>query len=603
MKKLVLVPAAVLAALGIACSDSGRPVAPAQEGTRMAPTAGGPNKDDISNNLDGSIDAVAEVMALNVGGSNGTTTLYVTPTNGDGKNGCNLTGSTILTLSVSSNNTAAATVSPSSVTFTSCGDTKTLTVTPVGVGSATVSVSQTANTTGATFTLAPATFTVNVTAPPPANTPPQISISGVTGGASYDKGSALSPTCNVTDTEDTNSSFAATLSAITGPYSSDGIGDQTASCSYTDGGGLTASSSVTYSIVDPSPPSISYTLNPTAPDGDNGWFKSNVTLTWTVTENESPSSLVKTGCVNQNVTADQAATSYDCEASSAGGSATKQTVTIKRDATAPSASASASPGANANGWNNTDVTVSFSGTDNLSGIASCTTDATLGSEGAGQSASGTCTDNAGNVSATATASGINIDKTNPSVGLVGGPTDGGSYYFGSVPAAPACNASDALSGLDGACAVSGYGTAVGSHTVTAQATDKAGNSASSSITYTVLAWTLNGFYRPVDMNNVINTVKSGSTVPLKFNIFAGSTEITATSAVKSFSAATVACTALSGTADDVDFTTTGGTSLRYDTTGGQFVQNWQTTGRTGTCFKVSLATQDGSSIVAYFKMK
>ena len=87
--------------------------------------------DDISNNLDSSIDSAAEAMPLNVGGANGTTALSVTPRNGDGKNGCNLTGSTSLGLSVSSSNTAVATVSPSSVTFTSCGDTKTLTVTPV----------------------------------------------------------------------------------------------------------------------------------------------------------------------------------------------------------------------------------------------------------------------------------------------------------------------------------------------------------------------------------------------------------------------------------------------------------------------------------------
>ncbi|MDH5519775.1 MAG: hypothetical protein OEZ14_04485, partial [Acidimicrobiia bacterium] len=61
--------------------------------------------DDVSNNLDTSIDAVAEVMGLNVGGSNGTTTLYIRATGtgnnpADGKSGCNLTGSTTLTISL-----------------------------------------------------------------------------------------------------------------------------------------------------------------------------------------------------------------------------------------------------------------------------------------------------------------------------------------------------------------------------------------------------------------------------------------------------------------------------------------------------------------------
>jgi hypothetical protein len=600
MKKLVLVPAAVLAALGIACSDSGRPVAPAQEGTRMAPTAGGPNKDDISNNIDATIDATAEVMPLTVGGANGTTILAVTPRNGDGKNGCNLTGSTTVVVAIASSDATVATVTPASATFTSCSDTKTLTISPVATGSASISVSQTSNNTDGTFNLAPATFTVNVSPPP--NTAPSLSIGGVSTGGVYDKGSVPAATCQVTDTEDGNSSFAATLSAITGPNAADGIGSQTASCSYTDGGGLTASASATYSIVDPSAPTIGYTLTPSAPDGDNGWFKSNVSLTWTVTENESPSSLAKTGCVDQSITADQALTSYSCSATSAGGSAGPTTVDVQRDATAPSASASATPAANANGWNNTDVTVSFSGTDNLSGIASCTTDATLSSEAAGQSASGTCTDNAGNVSASATASGINIDKTTPTVGLVGGPADGGSYYFGSVPAAPSCSASDALSGIDGACAVSGYGGAVGSHTVTAQVSDKAGNSASASITYTVLAWTLNGFYQPVDMNGVMNTVKGGSTVPLKFEIFAGTTELTNTSAVASFAVFAVSCSASVAT-DEIELTTTGGTSLRYDATGGQFIQNWQTPKVPGACYKVVMTTQDGSKLEALFKMK
>ncbi|HET9519829.1 MAG TPA: hypothetical protein VFO73_02150, partial [Candidatus Limnocylindrales bacterium] len=114
--------------------------------------------DDISNDLDISIDAVAEVMALNAGGSPGTTDLYVQPRNGDGKSGCNLTAGSTLVVTVASSSTAVATVGPTSVTFTSCGDTPTLTVTPLSAGSTTISVSQTSNTTGGSFSLAAATF-------------------------------------------------------------------------------------------------------------------------------------------------------------------------------------------------------------------------------------------------------------------------------------------------------------------------------------------------------------------------------------------------------------------------------------------------------------
>src|SRR5215213_10259868 len=76
---------------------------------------GGPAlADDVSNNIDATVDAVAEAMPLNAGGSNGTTQLYIVPLNGDGKNGCNLTSSTTLTVAIASSNAAVATVSPSS---------------------------------------------------------------------------------------------------------------------------------------------------------------------------------------------------------------------------------------------------------------------------------------------------------------------------------------------------------------------------------------------------------------------------------------------------------------------------------------------------------
>jgi hypothetical protein len=669
-----------LLAFAAACGGDRNPTSPT---ATVVPQAQGPNFDDIPNSLDATVDAAAEAMALTVGGANGTTQLRVETTNDDGKNGCNLTGSTTLVVAVASNNTAVATVSPASVTFTSCGATPTLTVTPVAQGTATISLSLTSNTSSGTFDLAPATFTVNVTAPAPTNTAPSVIVAGVTDGASYNKGSVPAATCQVTDAQDGNSSFAATLSGITGPNAADGIGLQTASCSYTDAGELTGSASATYSIVEASAPTIGYTLNPPSPDGNNGWYKSNVTLTWNVNDPESPNSVVKTGCADQNITADQTATTYSCSATSAGGSASPVSVTIKRDATAPTINGSRSPAANGAGWNNAAVTVSFSCSDALSGVDSCSSPTTLSGQGANQSVTGNATDKAGNTASdvvsginidltapsisgsrtpsanangwnngavtvsftcsdplsgiatcssptilsgeganqsvtgnaadkaenanSATVNGISIDLTAPTVSLVGGPTDGGSYYFGSVPAAPNCSATDGLSGLDGSCSVSGYSAAVGSHTVTATAKDKAGNTNTATATYTVLAWTLTGFYKPVDMldadgNEITNTVKAGQTVPLKFNVYAGATELITTAAVQRFTALQTACS-LTATVDDVEITNTGGTTLRYDTTAGQFVQNWQTPKKAGDCYRVTVFTQDGSTITALFKLK
>ena len=363
------------------------------------------------------------------------------------------------------------------MTFASCGDVKTLTVTPVAQGSATISVTQTSNNTGGTFDLAPATFTVYVTPPP--NTAPALIVGGVTHGANYAKGSVPGATCQVTDAEDGNSSFAATLGAIIGPYASDGIGEQTASCSYTDHGGLTAVSSKTYLIVDGSIPSIDYLVDPAAPDGNNGWYRSNVSLSWSVREPESANSLVKTGCLDQNIATDQAATSYACSATSAGGSAGPvNSVAIKRDATKPTISDSRSPAANGFGWNNEDVSVSFSCDDNLSGVASCPGDETFSAEGAGQSVTGNAGDNAGNTNSVAV-SGINIDKTNPTIAASRSPSaNAAGWNNRDVVVSFVC--ADGLSGV-ASCESNKTLSEGANQSATGAAKDKADNTASATV--------------------------------------------------------------------------------------------------------------------------
>ena len=57
-----------------------------------------------------------------------------------------------------------------------------------------------------------------------------------------------------------------------------------------------------------------------------------------------------------------------------------------------------------------------------------------------------------------------------------------------------------------------YGALSGSHKIMATATDKTGNKASESRTYSVSAWKDGGLYQPVDMGGVVNSVKGGATV-------------------------------------------------------------------------------------------
>jgi hypothetical protein len=183
----------------------------------------------------------------------------------------------------------------------------------------------------------------------------------------------------------------------------------------------------------------------------------------------------------------------------------------------------------------------------------------------------------------------------------------GPYYYTGSPVTPACTASvDGAGGLhvEGLPVVFTNNTAVGKATASASYSGDANHTAAiGSASFEISAWTLDGFFKPVDMNGVVNTVKNGSTVPLKFRVFSGSTELTSTSAVKSFSVQAVSCSTSDPQDAIEELATTGGTSLRYDTTGGQFVQNWQTPKKAGTCYRATMTTQDGSAISAKFMLK
>jgi hypothetical protein len=127
-----------------------------------------------------------------------------------------------------------------------------------------------------------------------------------------------------------------------------------------------------------------------------------------------------------------------------------------------------------------------------------------------------------------------------------------------------------------------------------------------------------GFFAPVDMTpagsgtRVFNTVKGGQTVPLKFELFDARTGVEqtslgalgadATQQAAAFKVTTVSCTATPASEDPVELTTTGGTSVRYDTAGGQYVQNWKTPTALG-CYSVAVTAVDGTRVgAAYFKI-
>ena len=156
---------------------------------------------------------------------------------------------------------------------------------------------------------------------------------------------------------------------------------------------------------------------------------------------------------------------------------------LPADTTPPTINAAASPAPNVSGWNKTEVTVSYACTDAGSGVNQAAS--SLGNDvlTASGTATGTCIDNAGNsANATYTAQ---IDKVAPTLSYSG---NTGSYPLLQTVAIT-CNAADSLSGLASSTCPSASGPAwtfgAGPHTLSATATDRAGNTSSASTTFTV----------------------------------------------------------------------------------------------------------------------
>jgi len=101
--------------------------------------------------------------------------------------------------------------------------------------------------------------------------------------------------------------------------------------------------------------------------GNNGWYTSDVAVTWTVTDAESTVTST-TGCGPSNVTSDTSGDSFTCSATSAGGTASAS-VTIKRDATDPTVTYSGNVGPYDV---SDDVAITCTAADGLSGLASDT---------------------------------------------------------------------------------------------------------------------------------------------------------------------------------------------------------------------------------------
>jgi hypothetical protein len=276
--------------------------------------------------------------------------------------------------------------------------------------------------------------------------------------------------------------------------------------------------------------------------------------------------------------------------------------TIRIDGEAPTISGAAAPAPNPAGWNNSDVTVTFTCDDTLSGVDTCEAPVVLTGEGSNLSASGSVTDKAGNTAST-TVTGINIDRTAPVV-TVTGVSDGASYPQSSVPEA-GCSTTDALSGVavEATLSITG-GSPDGTGTFTATcagALDHAGNtSAPVGATYTVtLTYDFSGFFQPVDNPPTLNVVSAGRAVPIKFSLN-GDQGLTIFAAGYPISQR-IECETSAPT-DTIEQTVSAGTSgLAYDPVTDTYTYTWKTNRSwANTCRQLTIRLSDGTDHTALF---
>lgn len=280
----------------------------------------------------------------------------------------------------------------------------------------------------------------------------------------------------------------------------------------------------------------------------------------------------------------------------AGNSANATQKVIVKDSTPPVITGAVTTSPNINGWYNVNATVHFTATDAGSGLATVTPDVVLSADGAAQSVTATATDKAGN-NANYTVNGINIDKTAPVITITG-IREGAAYILNSVPTI-VYTATDYLSGIasQNATFTSGSEKGVGKFTYTVTAGDKAGNTITKGVIYSV-NYNFGGFLPPVGRGKTFNL---GSTIPIKFRL----TDSYGTSV--SNATTTIVLQKYSGTnsvGDLVKPISSGGSNtdnfFRYDS--GQYIYNLSTNGLSAGTWQIIVSLDDTTTKTVFITL-
>ena len=240
---------------------------------------------------------------------------------------------------------------------------------------------------------------------------------------------------------------------------------------------------------------------------DQGWNRTDATVDWTCADATSG----VTDASGSKAVSAEGTTDVDATCTDNAGNSAKKTQTVKIDKTAPTVKFVVTPAPNAAGWNKTDVLVEYFCEDALSGPIVPKVSRPVTEESGSKEIGAICLDNAGNIQRATQV--VMLDKTPPTLSPTLPP---GDILLNAVVAATP-NASDALSDIATATCDPVITSAAGTFTINCTATDKAGNSASKSLTYTVKSpFTFSGFKAPVGTG--WNTVNAGAAVPFEFSL-------------------------------------------------------------------------------------
>ncbi|KRE97417.1 hypothetical protein ASG76_01455 [Nocardioides sp. Soil774] len=247
-------------------------------------------------------------------------------------------------------------------------------------------------------------------------------------------------------------------------------GDHTVTFSSTDVAGNVEASRTVHVMIDKAAPTIGHVFTPSS-YLDGAWTNQNVSVEFDCADQGGSGVASCTG--DAIVTTEGTGQEVVGTATDGAGNSASDTALVSIDKTAPVITGGKDRTANDNGWYDDDVTVSFTATDDRSGVASKTSDKVL-AQGANQSVTGTATDAAGNP-ASVTVTGINVDKTAP---VLSGAFSNG-WHTGDVTVSWTCT--DPLSGPAGQPADSKVTGEGGNLSATATCTDKAGNSTTTTV--------------------------------------------------------------------------------------------------------------------------